>query len=78
MSFVSLSICHLSLYQYAIVCLNARLSWVPFANVLTMKSIGNNNVGMNISENQEMKQLSTFTYLDFEEIVSDLFCLNLL
>ena len=29
--------CHLTLYQYAIVCLNARLSWIPFAELYSRR-----------------------------------------
>ena len=62
------SACNLSMYQYCIVCMNARLSWIPFANILTSKSIVDNNNFINT--------LSYHTSLNFENIVSKFLCLN--
>ena len=55
--------CHLSFAQYAVICLNARLSWVPFLNLFGDSSSGTRND----------KQVWD---LNFEKIVSDAFCVN--
>ena len=47
--------CKISLEQYAMICLNARQSWVPYANILA-----------NIGNSQE----SNVQVLDFEHIIS--------
>ena len=72
------SACHLSMYQYCIVCMNARLSWIPYANILTMKSIGKNNNSINTNEhiNAKICKLSQFTSISFEQIVSKFLCLK--
>ena len=72
------SACHLSMYQYCIVCINARLSWIPYANIFTMKSISKHNKGIHTNKNinRQMNKLSQFTSLNFEQIVSKFLCLN--
>ena len=56
--------CFLSLEEYALVCLNARLSWVPFTNILTRLQIQNK---------KNCKIDSKYRELDFENIISK-FC----
>ena len=73
--------CYLSLEEYAVICLNARLSWVPFTDILAcvskssmleMKSKFNYDNDYNsIKQNQE--KLLKRRVLDFENIVSN-FC----
>ena len=71
------SACHLSMYEYCIVCMNARLSWIPYANILIMKSVGNNNNSIiNNSSMLQMNKLFQFASLNFEEIVSNFMCLK--
>ena len=83
--------CRISLEQYAIICLNARLSWVPFANILSTyvclcvlfyfvfcfvffynrhkRTLLDRN-GRDLGEEKENN------ILDFENIVSNIFCLR--
>ena len=67
--------CHSTLYQYAIVCLNARLSWVPFANILTLKSVSREYFLKN-NYSYNMPDFSEYTKLNFEQIVSSLGCVK--
>ena len=54
--------CMIGLEQYAIICLNARLSWVPFSNLLLF---GNKKESLKIDY-----------FLSYENIVSKLLCLE--
>ena len=63
---------HLSIAEYGIICLNARLSWVPFTNILSLKSTATTK-GFETNVNKDNQtRLSEFPSLNFEEITSNL------
>ena len=63
--------CFLSLEEYAIICLNARLSWVPFTNILSMAGAIIEKV--KVQPVKGNKLINSHRILDFEHITSD-FC----
>ena len=59
--------------QCANVCVNARLSWLPFANILTLKSVSRICFKNNYSYISDVRE---YTKLNFEQIVSSLGCVK--
>ena len=70
--------CLLDMVEYAIVCLNARQSWIPFANILEMGGYSRNfnNSNKSIINPNKTSKLNKYRVLDFEKITSNLCCVK--
>ena len=52
--------CYIPFWQYAIICLNARLNWVPYSHILMNNTIITNNINNNNNNNGSQSFGSNF------------------
>ena len=77
------SACYMTFSEYAIICLNARLNWVPYSHILKHHDTNDSNSSNNgendllSNESKHLQQaIQNKKLLNFEDINTQVLCLN--